>query len=72
MSTLATNKQSFQWMIYVGVTSVDVQWIEQVNGSDIDHDPLLVDRFESIYKQAISGLLASKTPVAHFIQAQLN
>lgn len=71
MST-ATHKQSFQWMISVGVAPVDVEWLEQTNGSEIHHHPLTVHRFEEIYTQALSGLLTSTAPVEHFIQAQLN
>jgi hypothetical protein len=69
-ATLTTLKNSsFQWMIALGVSLVDVDWLESMSGSVELHLLGNRERVERIWTTAIAGMLKSDTPVAHLAQA---
>jgi len=56
-------------MLALGVTSVDVDWLESLSGSVELHLLGNRERVERIWTTAIAGMLNSASPVAHLAQA---
>lgn len=68
--TVTTLKNSpFQWMLALGVTPVDVDWLESMSGSVELHLLGNRERVERIWTTAIAGMLKSESPVSHLAQA---
>lgn len=69
-TTLTTLKNSsFQWMLALGVSPGDVDWLESMSGSVELHLLGNRERVERIWTTAIAGMLKSDSPVAHLAQA---
>lgn len=66
--TTATNT-SFTWMLALGVSQMDVTWLENMSGSVELHMPGNRDRVECIWKKAIGLMLNSASPATHLAQA---
>ena len=56
-------------MIALGVSLVDVDWLESMSGSVELHLLGNRERVERIWTTAIAGMLKSDTPVVHLAQA---
>lgn len=69
MSALSIAKKSFQWMTAFGVDPSDVEWLEQMNGTQHLHLPEAARRVERIYTKAMDGLLSSESPAASILLA---
>lgn len=67
LTTPAT--QSLQWMLDLGVPETDVTWLQDMSGSAELHMPGKRDRVERIWKQAITMMLQSPSPIAQLAQA---
>jgi hypothetical protein len=67
LTTPAT--QSLQWMLDLGVPETDVTWLQDMSGSAELHMPGTRDRVERIWKQAITMMLQSPSPITQLAQA---
>lgn len=61
--------QSLQWMLDLGMPQADVTWLQDMSGSAELHMPGKRDRVERIWKQAITMMMQSPSPVTHLAQA---
>ncbi|HEX7647763.1 MAG TPA: hypothetical protein VF450_10190 [Noviherbaspirillum sp.] len=54
------NSNRFQWMIDVGVSPIEVNWLRRMDGSEKLQHPVAKRRVEEMHKQAYAALLASR------------
>lgn len=65
----APAQTSFHWMLELGVSAIDVTWLEQMSGSVELHMPGNRDRVEYIWKKAIGLMLDSASTAVHLAHA---
>jgi hypothetical protein len=59
--TLATNPNSIDWMIDVGVPGTEIMWLKSMIGSPKLNHPVAARRVKNIQQLAYAGLLATST-----------